>query len=65
VLANHVTRELGPLAPEAPPFPLAAEPLAPLRAAAEEAGSSEFSAHLAGQAAPLARALPPPSSPAP
>jgi nitronate monooxygenase len=57
-LANRVTRELGPLSPGAPPFPLAAGPLLPLRAAAEPEGSADFSAHLAGQAAPLARALP-------
>jgi nitronate monooxygenase len=57
-LANRVVNELGPLSADVPPFPLAAGPLLPLRAAAEAAGASDFSTHLAGQAAPLGRAVP-------
>ena len=57
-LVNRVIRELGPLAPDAPAFPTAAGPLAPLRAAAERAGSGDFSPLWAGQAAALGRALP-------
>ena len=42
-------RELGPMNPAAPPFPLASAALAPLRAAAEKAGSSDFSPLWSGQ----------------
>lgn len=55
---NRVMREQGPLLPEAPRFPLAANALAPLRAAAEAGGSADFSPLWAGQAAGLGRALP-------
>jgi nitronate monooxygenase len=55
-LLNRFSRELGPLNPSAPDFPLAAGALAPLRAAAEAHGSSDFSPLWAGQAAPLAGA---------
>lgn len=40
---NRITRELGPIAPDVPPFPLAAAPLAALRAAAEARGLEDFS----------------------
>lgn len=57
-IANRLAREVGPLAGDAPPFPLAAAAVAPLRAAAERSGSTDFSAFLFGQAAALGRELP-------
>jgi nitronate monooxygenase len=57
-LVNRVMRELGPMSGLAPPFPLPAAVGSPLRAAAERAGSGDFSPLWAGQAAPLARPLP-------
>lgn len=54
-LANRVVRELGPMRADVPAFPGAAGGLAPLRAAAEATGSSDFSPLWAGQAAALAR----------
>jgi nitronate monooxygenase len=54
-IVNRVMRELGPLCPQAPPFPLATAGMAPLRAAAEAAGSSDFSPLWAGQNAASAR----------
>jgi nitronate monooxygenase len=50
-IVNRVIKELGPIAP-APEFPLAVAGLAPLRAAAESRGSSDFSPLWAGQNAP-------------
>ena len=55
-IANRVMRELGPISADAPPFPLAAAALVPLRARAEAAGSGDFTNLWAGQAARLARA---------
>jgi nitronate monooxygenase len=57
-LVNRVIAELGPMAPDAPAFPLAAYQLAALRASAEAAGSDDFSSLWSGQAAPLAREVP-------
>jgi nitronate monooxygenase len=57
-VVNRVMRELGPLNPIAPEFPLAAGALAPLRAKAEAAGSGDFSPMWSGQAAALGRAKP-------
>ena len=57
-IRNRVVSELGPLSDEAPPFPLAAYPLAPLRARAEAAGSADFSPLWSGQAARLGRVVP-------
>ncbi len=57
-VANRFVRKVGPMAPDAPPFPLAAAASAPLRAAAEAKGSSEFTQLWTGQAARLARAMP-------
>lgn len=57
-LVNRAVRELGPLTPDAPAFPLAGSALAPLRARAEAQGSGEFGPLWAGQAAPLGRELP-------
>ena len=42
-------RELGPMNPAAPGFPLAASALAPLRARAEAGGSGDFSPLWSGQ----------------
>jgi nitronate monooxygenase len=48
-MVNRLIRELGPLNPAVPEFPLATTALAPLRASAEAAGSGEFSPLWAGQ----------------
>jgi nitronate monooxygenase len=57
-IVNRLVREVGPISELAPQFPLAANALAPLRAAAEKQGSGEFSPLWSGQAAALGRALP-------
>lgn len=57
-LVNRAVAELGPMSPDAPAFPWAAGPIAPLRAAAEAQGSGEFSPLWAGQAFVLATAAP-------
>jgi nitronate monooxygenase len=57
-IVNRVIREVGPIAAEAPAFPLAGGALVPIRARTEAAGSGEFSNMWAGQAARLAQALP-------
>ena len=57
-IANRLIREVGPISPAAPDFPLAAGALIPLRAAAEKQGSGDFSPLWAGQAAALGRAMP-------
>jgi nitronate monooxygenase len=57
-IANRLVRELGPIAPDVPPFPLAAPMFAPLRGRAEAAGSFDFTPLWAGQAAALTRELP-------
>ena len=54
-LANRIVREVGPIAPDAPEFPTAGDAVAPIRAAAEAAGSSDFTPLWSGQAAGLAR----------
>ncbi len=56
-LINRVMREVGPMSAAAPAFPTAGGALAPLKAAAEAAGSSDFSSLWSGQAAGLGRAL--------
>jgi nitronate monooxygenase len=65
-IVNRAMRELGSIHPLAPPFPLAAAAIAPLRTRAEAAGSGDFSPLWAGQnvsgcrqvpAAQLTRAL--------
>jgi len=48
-IVNRLMRELGPIDPTAPQFPLATAAIAPLRAKAEAAGSGEFSPLWAGQ----------------
>jgi nitronate monooxygenase len=56
-IVNRLIREQGPMA-IVPSFPTAANALAPLRAAAEKAGSGEFSPLWSGQAAALGRPMP-------
>jgi nitronate monooxygenase len=56
--AGRLVRELGPVRSEAPPYPLAAVALAPIRAAAEAKGEYGFGPLWAGQAAALGEALP-------
>jgi nitronate monooxygenase len=56
-LINRVMREVGPLYDDAPAFPLAGGALAPLKAAAEAKGSSDFSSLWAGQAASMGREM--------
>jgi nitronate monooxygenase len=56
-IVNRIMREIGPMG-EAPAFPLAAGAVAPLRAKAETAGSSDFSPMWSGQAAALGVAMP-------
>ncbi|BDI04684.1 2-nitropropane dioxygenase [Sphaerotilus microaerophilus] len=65
-LVTRLMRELGPISPLAPAFPLATPAIAPLRAKAEAAGRSDFTPLWAGQnrrgccelpAAALTRAL--------
>jgi nitronate monooxygenase len=53
-IVNRFIREMGPMNPDAPTFPNAANALAPLRAAAEKAGTSDFSPLWTGQASALA-----------
>lgn len=57
-LVNRIVREVGPMSPDAPEFPLATSAIGPLRAKAEASGSSDFSPLWAGQAAALAKPLP-------
>ena len=57
-LINRVMREVGPLYDNVPAFPLAGGALAPLKAAAEAKGASDFSSLWAGQAASLGREMP-------
>ena len=55
---NRLVRELGPLNDRAPPYPLAAAAIAPLRAKAESRGSGRFLALLCGQNASGCREVP-------
>jgi len=48
-IVNRLMRELGPISAAAPAFPLAVAAIAPLRAAAEARGSSDFTSLWAGQ----------------
>jgi nitronate monooxygenase len=56
-IVNRLMRELGPLNPAAPAFPLATAGIAPLRAAAEAKGLSDFTPLWSGQNAATARSL--------
>jgi nitronate monooxygenase len=55
---NRLVDELGPMSSEAPPFPTAAAAVAPLRAAAEATGSSDFSPLWSGQAGVMTNDVP-------
>jgi nitronate monooxygenase len=55
---NRGMRETGPIAKDAPAFPLAATAWAPLREKAEANGSGDFSPLWSGQAAALGREMP-------
>jgi len=57
-IVNRVIREVGPMAPEAPPFPMAAGAIAPLKAAAEAKGLGDFTSLWSGQAAALVQEKP-------
>jgi nitronate monooxygenase len=48
-IVNRIMRELGPISAATPEFPLATAAIAPLRAAAEKLGSSDFSPLWSGQ----------------
>ena len=48
-IVNRFIREVGPMSPDAPAFPLAAAAVTPLRAKAEAAGSREFTPLWSGQ----------------
>ncbi|GLR13780.1 2-nitropropane dioxygenase [Chitinimonas prasina] len=48
-IVNRVMRELGPISPAVPAFPLATAAMAPLRSQAEAAGSGDFSPLWSGQ----------------
>lgn len=57
-IMNRIMRELGPLRPDAPAFPLAGNHLAPLRSAAERAGLHDFSPLWAGTQFGRGRTMP-------
>ena len=57
-IVNRLMQELGPLHSAAPAFPLATAGIAPLRAAAEARGSSDFTPLWAGQNTQGCRSLP-------
>jgi nitronate monooxygenase len=57
-IVNRVIRELGPLCPAVPEFPLATSAIAPLRAKAEAEGSGDFSPLWSGQNATGCREVP-------
>jgi len=57
-IVNRVMRELGPMNPAAPAFPLATAAMAPLRAHFEAQGCSDFSPLWAGQNTSGCRTLP-------
>jgi nitronate monooxygenase len=57
-IVNRLMRDLGPINPAAPSFPLAAGALLPLKAKAEAAGSGDFTNLWSGQAASLAKDMP-------
>lgn len=48
-LLNRAVRELGPMSPDVPAFPLAAAVMAPIRAAAESRGRGDFTPLWAGE----------------
>lgn len=56
-IVNRLMRELGPITPLAPAFPLATSAVAPLRSAAESQGTGDFSPLWAGQNASGCKAI--------
>ena len=58
IIVNRAARELGPINPAAPAFPLATAAMAPLRAKAEAQSSSDFSPIWSGQNASGCREVP-------
>jgi nitronate monooxygenase len=57
-IANRFVRESGPISDDALEFPFAATHVAPLRAASEKAGSTDYMQMWAGQAAALSKPMP-------
>ena len=57
-IVNRLIREVGPMSPLAPAFPLAGSAIAPLRKHSEAAGSTDFAQMWSGQAGGLCRELP-------
>ena len=57
-IVNRLMRELGPMSPAAPAFPLAVASIAPLRARAESRGSGDFSPLWSGQNASACKEVP-------
>ncbi|NNU80063.1 nitronate monooxygenase [Halovulum dunhuangense] len=57
-IVNRIMRDVGPIAADAPQFPLAGGALAPLRSASEPRGSEDFMSLWSGQSAGLCRAMP-------
>jgi nitronate monooxygenase len=55
---NRIIKELGPISPAAPAFPLATTAIMPLRAKAESEGSGDFSPLWSGQNASRCREVP-------
>jgi nitronate monooxygenase len=54
---NKILQEIGPMSADAPAFPLASGAMAPLRAAGEAKGSSEYGQLWTGQAAAVGREM--------
>ena len=57
-IVNRYVREVGPMSPHAPQFPLAAGASQPMRAAGEAKGSADFTPLWSGQAPTFAREMP-------
>ena len=57
-IVNRLMREQGPISASAPAFPLATAAVAPLRAAAEKLGRSDFTSMWSGQNASQSRSAP-------
>ena len=57
-IVNRLMREIGPLNPTAPAFPLAATAIVALRATAEPQGVNDFTSMWAGQNAAMCREMP-------
>jgi nitronate monooxygenase len=57
-IVNRIMREIGPIDPDAPEFPLAYNAVAPLRMKAESIGNADFSPLWAGQNAAACKEIP-------